>query len=621
MSIFKKGMFTADPSATPDQIAARRALMAMLRPKYGSAKYVGEGLGQLFMGIGEGVQASRLDATENAGREQANALFSGLFGRNTPTASTSGGGAPPGPMNILGVDQSKYPIGTDGPVYPGETTPGGLSMGVPVQPDYVKSIIGTESGGRWDAKNNEIGAGGKAGHFGRVQFGQARLQEAMDAGAIPQGVTPEQFMASPELQMAAEQWHFADLESQLGDLVGKEVNGQVMDMGALVAMGHLGGAAGARKYVESGGAYNPSDSFGTSLADYAQKHGGKVSMSTQGAGNAMPSIPMDDLMAALANPWLAPEQRAVLMSVYDQQAQAADPMNQLALEKAQLEVDAMKAPPGPPADYMERMFMAEAAGLQPGTPEYQAYLLTGELPRQGGDMPAAFAALDMQAQAAGLIPGTPEYQEFMINGGGSGTPAAFVALDMQAKAAGFEPGTPEYQEFMATRGAGFAAAAVEKGKAQAEAEIAAPGDVTTAETTLSYIDSIRNHPGRGAGSGGSAFLGAIPGTSAKEFQIEVDRLKAGAFMTAIEQLRGMGALSNAEGQTATAAVAALDPYGSEEGFMKRLAEYEAIVKRGMERAKKRIKAPADAAAPAAPTGNPPASGKRLKFNPATGDFE
>ena len=153
--------------------------------------------------------------------------------------------------------------------------------------DYRTSLIGTESGGNWAAKNNETGAGGKKGHFGRVQFGFARLQDAMNAGAIPQGTTPDQFMASPDLQVAAENWHFGDLESRLGDLVGKTVNGKVMDMAALVAMGHLGGAGGARKYVESGGKYNPSDSFGTSLSDYAGTHGGKArptGMEAEGPG-------------------------------------------------------------------------------------------------------------------------------------------------------------------------------------------------------------------------------------------------------------------------------------------------------------------------------------------------
>ena len=151
---------------------------------------------------------------------------------------------------------------------------------------YIDSLIGTESGGNWAAKNNETGAGGKKGHYGRVQFGHARLQDAMNAGAIPQGTTPEQFMASPELQMAAENWHFGDLEAKLSPYVGTVINGQPLDLGALVAMGHLGGAGGAIKFVQSGGKYNPSDSFGTSLWDYAQTHGGKAGQS--GApGNAL----------------------------------------------------------------------------------------------------------------------------------------------------------------------------------------------------------------------------------------------------------------------------------------------------------------------------------------------
>lgn len=141
-------------------------------------------------------------------------------------------------------------------------------------PDYINSLIRTESGGNWAAQNSAMGAGGKAGHFGRLQFGRARLEDAMRAGAIPQGTTPEQFMASPDLQMAAERWHFADLERQLAPLVGSVVNGQKLDMAALAAMGHLGGAGGARRYVESGGRYNPSDVFGASLSDYARTHGG-----------------------------------------------------------------------------------------------------------------------------------------------------------------------------------------------------------------------------------------------------------------------------------------------------------------------------------------------------------
>lgn len=174
---------------------------------------------------------------------------------------------------------------------------------------YLQSLIRTESGGNWAAKNNEKGAGGKAGHFGRVQFGHARLQDAMNAGAIPRGTTPEQFMASPDLQMAAEKWHFGDLENQLGGLVGSVVNGRKLDLGALVAMGHLGGAGGARRYVQTGGKYNPSDAFGTSLSDYAATHGGGGSDTVAGGLSLTPKsgadtmdTPRQGLLGQLARP-------------------------------------------------------------------------------------------------------------------------------------------------------------------------------------------------------------------------------------------------------------------------------------------------------------------------------
>lgn len=80
-----------------------------------------------------------------------------------------------------------------------------------------------------------------------------------------------------------------------------------------------------------------------------------------------------------------------------------------------------------------------------------------EMTGAGGSVPAGFEALDMQAQAGGLAPGSPEYQAYMLNGGGD--PATFRALHMQAEAAGLVPTTPEYQEFMATRGAGLQAGA------------------------------------------------------------------------------------------------------------------------------------------------------------------
>jgi hypothetical protein len=171
-----------------------------------------------------------------------------------------------------------------------------------------RSLIQNESGGNWQAQNDAVGAGGAVGHFGRAQFGQARLQEAAAAGAIPAGTTPQQFMQSPDLQKAAENWHFNDIDQSIrangfDRLIGQTINGVPITVEGMRAVAHLGGKGGLRKFIETGGAYNPPDSNGTRLSDYFARHGGggrvasadmpapgatPVSMETGGAGFAVP---------------------------------------------------------------------------------------------------------------------------------------------------------------------------------------------------------------------------------------------------------------------------------------------------------------------------------------------
>ncbi len=586
--LFGKGMFTIDPNSTPEQIATKRALMQAIMPRFGSARYAGEGLGQLATGIAMGAQGRKLDKIEGEGRDKANALFSGILGAaSAPQGGFSVLGAPPvDPMSpeAIGAD-AMAAIGKG----PGDRIKAGLvARGMP---EHIADgfVMNFEDESGLNPGINEIApiVPGSRGGFGLAQWTGPR-RKALEAYAAERGKP------------------VSDMDVQL-DFLMTELQGPESAAWQAISGAKDAGEAGAAIVNE----------FLRPAEEHRARRVAEYTGGNSAANTAVPQVPQDQLMALLSNPWLSQEQRGMLSTIMEAQLQAGDPMRQIEVQKAQLELERAQnpQPPGPPEEYTNRIFMAQAAGLEPGSPEFQNYLLTGELPNATSDLPASFAALDLQAQAAGYKPGTPQYQEFMRNGGGSGTPAAFTALDMQAQAAGFMPGTPQYQEFMATRGAGLAASAKVKGEATAEAEIAAPGDVATADTTLGYIESLRNHPGRLMGTGGSSFLGMVPGTSAKEFQIEVERLKSGAFMTAIEQLRGMGALSNAEGQTATAAVAALDATGTEEGFMKRLEEYEAIVKRGRERAAKRIRV--DDGAATKPAGN----GSKLKFNPQTGDFE
>ncbi|ARO14435.1 hypothetical protein BVG79_01089 [Ketogulonicigenium robustum] len=149
--------------------------------------------------------------------------------------------------------------------------------------DFRNALAMAESGGDYGVTNT-------LGYMGRYQFGDDRLTDFQRATG--QQFTREQFLGSPDLQEAAYAWHIADIDRQLAPLVGAVVGGQTMDRDALRGMAHLGGVGGARRYVESGGAYNPSDAYGTALSDYAGRFGGQGTQEAPAATvNALATTP------------------------------------------------------------------------------------------------------------------------------------------------------------------------------------------------------------------------------------------------------------------------------------------------------------------------------------------
>jgi hypothetical protein len=82
-----------------------------------------------------------------------------------------------------------------------------------------------------------------------------------------------------------------------------------------------------------------------------------------------------------ANPYLPEGQRAVVAALMQQAMTPPDPMAAIELEKAQLELDALKNPSAKqPESLTERLALLDAAGVDPNSPEAQSYLLTGQLP-------------------------------------------------------------------------------------------------------------------------------------------------------------------------------------------------------------------------------------------------
>jgi hypothetical protein len=136
-----------------------------------------------------------------------------------------------------------------------------------------------------------------------------------------------------------------------------------------------------------------------------------------------------------------------------------------------------------------------------------------------------------------------------------------------------------------------AAKAKQEGEAAGKAAAAAPADIQAGNNALDIIKKIRDNPYLERGTGFSSMLNSVPGTGGYDFQNLVDQAKSGAFLQAIQQMRGLGSLSNAEGTAATAAINRMNTATSKEGFLDAVSDYEKVVKQGVARAQTRLSNP------------------------------
>lgn len=79
----------------------------------------------------------------------------------------------------------------------------------------------------------------------------------------------------------------------------------------------------------------------------------------------------------------------------------------------------------------------------------------------------------------------------------------------------------------------------------------------SAQQAIDQAAKIFSHPGKGVGTGMTSALGSIPGTDAYGFQANLETFKAQVFLPLVQALKGMGALSDAEGKKVSDSVGAL----------------------------------------------------------------
>lgn len=175
--------------------------------------------------------------------------------------------------------------------------------------DRFREALGfSESGGDYGIVN-------ELGYTGKYQWGPGRLADFNKA--MGTNYTLEEFRQNPDLQETAQSWHEEDvlnyaMDNGLDYYFGKSVGGVPITPESVIAMAHLGGKHGMRQFIESGGQYNPSDDFGTSLRDYGQKFAdmggepgtrlgigqGQVPLGFEGSAEGAEPSRMDNLMTA-----------------------------------------------------------------------------------------------------------------------------------------------------------------------------------------------------------------------------------------------------------------------------------------------------------------------------------
>ena len=123
--------------------------------------------------------------------------------------------------------------------------------------------------------------------------------------------------------------------------------------------------------------------------------------------------------------------------------------------------------------------------------------------------------------------------------------------------------------------------------AQIKSDITAAGkaetEKATIQNTLDTVGKILTSPGLAGFSGLDSFRRFIPGSESANVAAWVDQLQSQNFLTAVQQMKGMGALSENEGRKLSAAVAALDPSMSDTALREEITDIQASLLAALEK--------------------------------------
>ncbi|MFG6591286.1 glycoside hydrolase family 73 protein [Sulfitobacter sp. 1A12157] len=411
-------IFGGNTGVTPEQLKQRRAIAQAMMKRGGTPQSVGEGLDYASGKIAGALIAKRAGKDEKAGQDAASSIFDSVFASTEPTFSTSSGGVGAVANAVLKrtaaskSDTGKASAPTGGKAeFIQAMMPHAMRVSeqTGLDPRLVIAQSAQETGWGKHAPGNN--------YFGIKSHGKSG-GNTMATNEVVNGKTVrinDSFRGYEDMGDSVDGYasFLQENPRYRGMLSAPDLDSQVAELG------------------KSGYATDPN--YARSVASIAKSiqlpGGGAQAMQAQ-AQPGIAELPSEyqysgpsvsEIQRVLAQPFLSDEQRAIAAQALERAQAATDPQQQLKMRLA----------------YDEAIRKREGGGAS--------------------DLPTAVQELQWRAEQGGLEPGTPEYEAFVVNGGGD--PATYRALKMQAIDAGYEPGSPQYAEFMATRGAGLQAGA------------------------------------------------------------------------------------------------------------------------------------------------------------------
>lgn len=194
--------------------------------------------------------------------------------------------------------------------------------------------------------------------------------------------------------------------------------------------------------------------------------------------------------------------------------------------------------------------------------------------------------LQWRAQQAGLQPGTPGYQQFILNGGkmpGQGESGVQTLTPQQAGTYGLDPSkTWAVGRDGVPKAVGDSQQAIQQKQQSVQQAGAQAVDAltTAANSAISLLDQ---HPSSTTGTLGHYTASWLPGSNAAQLRNQIETIKANGSYATMQQLKGqgisMGQMSDADMRLAAAKAGAINPDAPPAVVKRQIQDYADFVKR------------------------------------------